>query len=98
MSVQGFLYKRQAFLFGHRHKRNIIPLPYLFIDARTSVSDIQTVAQLARILWGEGGMSKIRACPYFGKCGNLRTVPHPNPTEKPKTSLTIRSTASGRDR
>ena len=45
-----------------------------FIDARTSVGDIQTVA---RILWGEGGrgLSKIRACPYFGKCGNLRTVP-----------------------
>ena len=57
----------------------VIPLPYLFIDARTSVSDIQTVAQLARILWGggggEGGLSKIRACPYFGKCRNLRTVP-----------------------
>ena len=49
-------------------------LTFLFSDARTSVSDIQTVAQPARILWGEVGLSKIRACLYFGKCGNLRTV------------------------
>ena len=33
--------------------------------------------QLARILRGRGGgVSKIRACPYFGKCRNLRTVPY----------------------
>ena len=25
---------------------------------------------------GGGGLSKIRACLYFGKCGNLRTVPY----------------------
>ena len=25
---------------------------------------------------GGGGLSKMRACPYFGKCGNLRTVPY----------------------
>ena len=33
---------------------SLVPLPYLFVDDRTSVSDIQTVAQLARILWGRG--------------------------------------------
>ena len=54
---------------------DIIPLPYLFIDARTSVSDIQTVPNLPVFCGGRGGLSKIRACPYFGKCGNLRTVP-----------------------
>ena len=53
MSVQGFLYKAGLPVWPLILINKILYL-YLtfFIDARTSVGDIQTVA---RILWGEGG-------------------------------------------
>ena len=39
-----------------------------------------------------GGLSKIWACPYFGKCGNLRTVPKLNLCLNCVRACTCRST------
>ena len=48
---------------------------YLTFLVEPSVSDIQTVAPTCPyFVGGGGGVSKIRACPYFGKCRNLRMV------------------------
>ena len=52
---------------------------YLYLTFLLTLEQVSvTFRQLPNlpVFCGGGGLSKIRACPYFGKCGNLRTVPY----------------------